>query len=226
MKHASTILTAVLASLSLAIAEEKPNLNAALDLDDPVKVEERINGLIGRLAELRAKAAPVEVKDYTFKTAEGETSLSKLFGERTKLLVIHNMGSECPYCTLWADGFNGILPHLKDAMAVVMVSSETPEEQAAFAKGRKWGFAMASHKDLPYTKEQTTLGEWSDMPGATVYEKIEGKIFLRNKCFFDPGDIYCSMWPLLGLAGIENKDWQPKFKYGAEGIAEDKAPAE
>ena len=220
------LFLSLLATVAVSMAEEKPDLNAALDLDDPAKVEERINGLIGRLAELRAKAAPVEVKDYAFKTAEGETSLSKLFGDRKKLLVIHNMGSGCNYCTLWADGFNGILPHLKDAMAVVMVSSETPEVQAAFAKGRNWGFAMASHKDLPYTKEQTTLGEWADNPGATVYEKIDGKIFLRNKCFFEPGDIYCSMWPLLGLAGIENKDWIPDFKYGPEGKAEDKASAE
>lgn len=159
MKPASILLPALFASAVLAMAEEKPDLNAELDLDDPVKVEERINGLIGRLAELRVKAAPVEVKDYKFNTAEGETSLSKLFGDRTKLLVIHNMGSKCPYCTLWADGFNGILPHLKDAMAVVLVSSETPEQQAAFAKGRGWDFALASHKDLPYTKEQTGLGE-------------------------------------------------------------------
>ncbi len=203
------------ATVSVAMAEEKPDLNADIDLEDPVKVEQRINGLIGRLAELRAKAAPVEVKDYAFRTAEGETSLSKLFGDRTKLLVIHNMGSGCNYCTLWADGFNGILPHLEDAMAVVLVSSETPEAQAAFAKGRGWGFTLASHKDLPYTKEQTTLGEWADNPGAAVYEKVGDKIVLRNKCFFEPGDIYCSMWPLLGLAGIENKDWIPDFKYEA-----------
>lgn len=223
MKH---ILPALLASAVFAMAEEKPDLNAELDLDDPVKVEERINGLIGRLAELRVKAAPVEVKDYKFNTVEGETSLSKLFGDRTKLLVIHNMGSGCNYCTLWADGFNGILPHLKDAMAVVLVSSETPEQQAAFAKGRGWGFALASHKDLPYTKEQTTLGEWADNPGAAVYEKVGDKIVMRNKCFFDPGDIYCPMWPLLGLAGIENKDWIPDFKYAAEKKGEAAKPEE
>ena len=228
MKTALPILLGILASASLSMGEGKPDLNGEIDLQDPAKVEERINGLIGHLAELRAKAKPVEVKDYAFHTVGGETSLSKLFGDRKKLLVIHNMGSGCSYCTLWADGFNGILPHLKDAMAVVMVSSDTPEHQAAFAKGRNWGFTMASHKGLPYTKEQTGLGEWTDMPGASVYEKVGEEIVLRNKCFFDPGDIYCPMWPLLGLAGIENKDWQPKFTYEAgkkeEGAKPEKAP--
>ena len=213
MKNAFTILLGILASASFSMGEEKIDLNSDINLEDPVKVEERINGLIGRLAELRAKAKPEEVKDYKFLTVGGETSLSKMFGDRKKLLVIHNMGSVCNYCTLWADGFNGILPHLNDAMAVVLVSSEAPEKQAAFAKGRNWGFTMASHKGLPYTKEQTSFGEWADNPGAAVYEKVGDKIVLRNKCFFDPGDIYCSMWPLLGLAGIANKDWQPKFNY-------------
>lgn len=222
MKQASTILTALLASLSLAMAGEKPDLNADIDLDDPAKVEERINGLIARLSELRVKAPRLEVIDYKLLTVGGETNLSKLFGDKQKLLVIHNMGKECPFCTLWADGFNGILPHLEDAMAVVLVSTDTPEEQAAFAKGRGWRFRLASHKDLAYTAERTGNG----MPGAAVYEKVGGKIFLKNQCLFDPGDIYCPMFPLLGLAGMENKEWQPKFKYGPDDKGEDKAPAE
>ena len=35
------------------------------------------------------------------------------------LIVIHNMGASCPYCTLWADGFNGIYDHLADRAAFV-----------------------------------------------------------------------------------------------------------
>ena len=34
-----------------------------------------------------------------------------------RLLMIHNMGEACRYCTLWADGFNGFLPHLEDALS-------------------------------------------------------------------------------------------------------------
>ena len=200
-------------SLAMTNAEDKVNLNSDIDLADQAKVEERINLLIKHLGELRVKAKPVEVKDYAFKTTTGDTTLSQLFQKKSKLLVIHNMGKECPYCTLWADGFTGLLPHLSDAMDVVLVSTDSPAEQEAFAKSRGWKFRMASHKDMPYAKEQTTLGETMDMPGATVYEKIDGKIYLKNKCFFDPSDIYCPMWSFIGLAGIEPNDWEPKYEY-------------
>ena len=49
------------------------------------------------------------------RTLAGETTLLDLFGDRDTLLAIHNMGQGCRYCTLWADGFNGLLPHLESA---------------------------------------------------------------------------------------------------------------
>ena len=27
-------------------------------------------------------------------------------------MVVHNMGSSCPGCTLWADGYNGVHHHV------------------------------------------------------------------------------------------------------------------
>ena len=213
MKTTFTFMLSLLAFTSYAMAEATIDLNSNIDLKDPENVEKRINLLIKHLGDLRSKSKPLEVKDYKFKTTNGETSLSKLFGTRSKLLVIHNMGKDCNYCTLWADGFNGILPHINNAMGVVLTSTDSPKEQVTFAKSRGWNFEMASHKDLPYTKEQTTEGKWSDSPGASVYEKIDGKIYLKNKCFFDDGDIYCSMWSLLRLAGMKHDEWQPKTKY-------------
>jgi predicted dithiol-disulfide oxidoreductase (DUF899 family) len=213
MKRIIRLILGMSFSLAIIQAEEKVDLNSDINLADQEKVEERINLLIKHLGELRVKAKPVEVKDYAFKTSAGETTLSQFFHKKSKLLVIHNMGKECPYCTLWADGFTGLLPHLSDAMDVVLVSTDSPSEQEAFAKSRGWKFKMASHKDMPYTKAQTGLGEMTDMPGATVYEKIDGKIYLKNKCFFDPSDIYCPMWSFIGLAGIEPKDWEPNCEY-------------
>lgn len=58
-------------------------------------------------AEMRAVTAAIEpqpVADHVFGTLNGSTMLSALFGERDELIVIHNMGSKCAYCTLWADG--------------------------------------------------------------------------------------------------------------------------
>ncbi len=54
-----------------------------------------------KLAELRSKEQPAEVPDYDFRTEGGTVSLSDMFGDRDRLLVIHNMGQGCRYCTLW-----------------------------------------------------------------------------------------------------------------------------
>jgi len=76
------------------------------------------------LAELRRAQPREDVKDYTFQTANGDVKLSDLFDGRPDLLIIHNMGQACRYCMLWADGFNGVLPHLENRTAVVMVNPD------------------------------------------------------------------------------------------------------
>src|SRR6266481_1402041 len=67
----------------------------------------QISDLRGKIRELQQSAEPQAVMDYTFATPDGPVRLSQLFGDKASLFVIHNMGAGCPYCTLWADGFNG-----------------------------------------------------------------------------------------------------------------------
>ncbi|HJT09252.1 MAG TPA: DUF899 family protein, partial [Candidatus Nitrosotalea sp.] len=56
-----------------------------------------------------------QVNDYELLDSENrKVNLSKLFGKKKDLIIVHNMGKTCPYCTMWADGFNGLLPHLED----------------------------------------------------------------------------------------------------------------
>ena len=57
----------------------------------------------------------------------------QLFGSMKDLFVIHNMGSGCPYCTLWADGYNGIYEHLTSRAAFVIASPDSPAAQQRFA---------------------------------------------------------------------------------------------
>ena len=76
-------------------------------------MEQQILELNQKLVELRKANSPIEVPNYPFRTQAGETTLLELFGDRDRLLAIHNMGQGCRYCTLWADGFNGFLPHLE-----------------------------------------------------------------------------------------------------------------
>lgn len=154
-----------------------------------------------------------EVTNYEFETEFGPTTLLDLFGRHNKLLLIHNMGQGCRYCTLWADGFNGFVPHLESAMSVVLVSKDSPEVQRKFANSRGWRFRLASHGGGAYMKEQTKMDDYSDMPGAATYERDGDRILRKNGCVFGPGDLYCPVWNLLGLAGIGEEDWTPQFRY-------------
>lgn len=164
-----------------------------------------------KLAALRKAEPSREVKDYAFKTLEGETSLSALFAGRDKLLVIHNMGEACRYCTLWADGINGVLPHLEAAMSVALVSKDPPETQRRLAQDRGWRFRMASHGGGAYMAEQS-VGD-GNYPGAVVYTKSGAKILRGGAARFGPGDLYNPLWHFLSLAGIGESAFTPQFHY-------------
>lgn len=177
------------------------------------ELESQIFELMTQLNKLRKSSAGETVRNYSFTTINGETSLLKLFGEKNQLLVIHNMGQACRYCTLWADGFNGFLKHLESVMSVVLVSKDPPELQRQFANSREWRFRLASHGGGEYMSDQINADGAVNMPGAVVYERDGKKIMRKNSCLFGPGDIYCSMWSLLGLAGLSEADWTPQYNY-------------
>jgi len=177
------------------------------------ELEQRVFDLIAKLNELRKSSGGDEVRNYSFATINGKTDLLSMFGSKSTLLLIHNMGQGCRYCTLWADGFNGFLKHLESVMAVVLVSKDPPELQRQFANSREWRFRLASHGGGDYIREQTVMDGEENMPGAVVYERDGDKITRKSSCIFGPGDIYCSMWSLLGLAGLGSDDWTPQYAY-------------
>lgn len=176
-------------------------------------LEQQIFDLNMKLVELHKANTGSEIPNYRLQTQQGETTLLQLFGTHDKLLAIHNMGQGCRFCTLWADGFNGFLPHLESAMSVVLVSKDAPDLQRQFANARGWRFRLASHLGGDYIREQTVLKGEDNMPGAVVYLRHGEKILRQNACVFGPGDQYCSMWSLLGLAGLSEADWTPQFSY-------------
>jgi predicted dithiol-disulfide oxidoreductase (DUF899 family) len=174
-------------------------------------LEAEIMEKASRLARLRAAEPAVEVKDYEFQTLNGPARLSALFADRDRLLMIHNMGGGCRYCTTWADGINGVLRHLEEAMAVVLVSKDPPDVQRRLAEDRGWRMRMASHGGGPYMTEQS-IGE-GNYPGAVVYELEGGKILRRGRAPFGPGDLYSPLWHFLALAGVPAEEFTPQFHY-------------
>lgn len=182
--------------------------------DNAIQVlEKKIYDLSIELSQLK-KEAPLEpVPDYEFKTVLGKVRLSELIHPTGNLLMIHNMGQGCRYCTLWADGFNAFLPHLESILSVALCSKDSPADQKAMANSRGWRFTMVSHGGGTYSKEQSVMPGHDNMPGVVYYEQHDKQIFRKNASVFGPYDQYCSIWHLLAMAGIGAEEWTPQFRY-------------
>ena len=177
------------------------------------EIQLQLHELTGELGRLLKQSRGIEVPFYRFETAAGEVSLLDLFAGKDTLLAIHNMGQGCRYCTVWADGFNGLLPHLESAMSVVLLSKDPPDVQRRLANARGWRFRLASHGGGAYIREQSVVQGQNNYPGAVVYKREGARILRYNACVFAPGDLYCPLWSLLALAGIGAEDWTPQFSY-------------
>ncbi len=178
-----------------------------------IELEQKIGELLAELNALRKKNMGTPVPNYTFSTLTGETTLRDLFGSKNILLAIHNMGQACRYCTLWADGFNGLLMHLESVISVVLLSKDSPEIQHRFASSRGWRFQLASHGGGDYIREQSVYEGSDNFPGAVIYQRDGDRVLRKNSCVFGPGDIYCAQWSLLALAGLGEGDWTPQYSY-------------
>lgn len=164
---------------------------------------------------LRAQLAPIKIEDYTLINPEGvSVKLSELFGTSNQLLIIHNMGKRCTYCTLWADNLNGVTKPLADAVPFVLVSPDTPEAQKEFAASRGWQFPMLSAAGTDFIARmgfEPKPGAFN--PGVSVLLKKEDGLYQAATDSFGPGDPYCSVWHFLDLLPQGHGNWQPKYVY-------------
>lgn len=121
----------------------------------------KVAELRGKMRALQQSVEPQVVRDYEFSTTEGMVRLSELFGDKEYLFVIHNMGASCPNCTLWADGFNGILPHIENRAAFVVASPDEPAAQQRFKTARGWQLRMVSYLDTGFARDMGYRSDWS-----------------------------------------------------------------
>src|ERR1041385_3981634 len=99
-----------------------------------LKLENKIMKQKATLAKLRRRVPLKHVEDYLLTTTQGRlVKISQLIGKKDELILIHNMGTSCPYCTMWADGFNGELHHIENRAAFVVETPNAPSVQRKFA---------------------------------------------------------------------------------------------
>lgn len=182
------------------------------EIDD---LQKQISELKEQLTEARRRRPVEPVVDYQLIGADGvPVSLSMLFGDKDDLIVVHNMGRGCNYCTMWADGLNGDLHHLEDRAAFVVSSPDDPDTQSAFATSRGWRFRMVSVAGSSFAKDlgfEMNPGEY--WPGVSAFHRQQdGTIVRTGRDFFGPGDDYCAPWPLFNLLEGGAGSWEPKVE--------------
>jgi predicted dithiol-disulfide oxidoreductase (DUF899 family) len=177
-------------------------------------LEQELSEKSQRLAELKRALPRERVQDYTLAGWDGPVTLSSLFRGKRDLIVIHNMGKGCRYCTLWADGFNGVWTHLANRAGFVVCSPDAVETQKAFAESRQWEFPMVSGADSTFIQDMGFRGEKSWHPGVSTFHLADdGTIERVARAEFGPYDLFCGVWHLIALLGDGEKGWEPKYSY-------------
>ena len=179
----------------------------------------RIAELRAEMREIQANIEPEKIADYEFSTPDGPVTLAALFGVHDSLIMIHNMGARCRYCTLWADGFNGLAEHLQNRAAFVVSSPDSPDAQHKFARTRGWRFRMVSHQDTSFADDmgyRDNSNESSDdpwQPGVSVFKKSGNQIERVSDTYLGPGDAFCVAWHLFDLLPEGSATWEPQYRY-------------
>ena len=173
----------------------------------------QLAGIKSKMRELQARIEPEPVADYVFSTPEGPVTLSALFGDKQELFVIHNMGKGCAYCTLWADGFNGVQHHLRDRAGFVVSSPDVPEVQQEFAASRGWLFPMVSHAGSSFAEDMGYRRDGKFWPGVSVFRKQENGIVRISDTGLGPDDEFCVVWSLFDLLPVGPDSWRPRYSY-------------
>ena len=115
---------------------------------------------------------------------------------------------------MWADGINGLYPHLADRAGFVVVSPDSPAVQQKFALSRDWRFPLASGAGSDFAKDMGFMPKPDEpWPGVSTFRRVRGKIFRVASAPFGPFDAFCATWPLFALLADGVDGWQPKFRY-------------
>ncbi|HET6513095.1 MAG TPA: DUF899 family protein [Candidatus Kapabacteria bacterium] len=158
-------------------------------------------------------------KPYSFiDWSNNRVPLAELFGDKDDLIVIHNMGKGCTYCTLWADEINGIRGHLSDRAALVVINPNPVAVQKEFALSRGWKFRMLSDADMDFTYDMGFAlekdGKRYAQPGfSTFHRDASGTITRIGYDEFGPGDQYSSVWHFFDLLKDGANEWEPEYSY-------------
>lgn len=181
-----------------------------------INLEKKIQSLKEELGTLYQQQPKTPIQNYQFEDHDRNlVTLAELFNGKQELIIMFNMGRGCPYCTLWADGYNGFTDHLLNRAGFAVVSPDPPEIQKEFYQSRGWRFPMVSHYQNNFAKDfGYKLDGENYLPGVATFSKDEsGQLYFHVTSQFGPGDNFCSQWDFLRMLPDGENNWAPKYHY-------------
>jgi predicted dithiol-disulfide oxidoreductase (DUF899 family) len=191
--------------------------------------EKELTRIRDRLAEERRALPWVKVeKPYLFDSTDGRKTLSDLFKGRPQLVVQHFMfapewNEGCKSCSFWADGFEGMIPHLAARDTTLVAISRAPlEKLEAFRTRMGWTFDWVSSVQgdfnfdyaVSFTPDQIKSGAKlynfgtsgfgaEEAPGISVFYRDEaGEIYHTYSCFARGLDMMNTAYHYLDLTPL------------------------
>jgi predicted dithiol-disulfide oxidoreductase (DUF899 family) len=205
-----------------------------------LKAEIDLLDRIEHVAALR-RALPLvrKVKDYEFRegppdlsvnspTSFFSTRLSELFSNgKDSLIVDHLMfaaddDKACPMCSMWADGYNAIAPHVGNKTNFVLVAKAEIGKLRDWARARGWrNIRLLSSHDSTFNRDFGFEERNGDQnPGISVFRRNGDAIyhFYSQQANPVPGrfrgiDPYSPVWNLFDALPEGREDWFPEHFY-------------
>jgi len=146
-----------------------------------------------------------------------KVTLSELFGDRDELMVVHNMGKNCSYCSLWADGYSGITDQIESRCGFAVINMDTPADNKFRIAQRKWTFPLLSDVSGQFTKEcgfesvqKADIGTCPLKCGISTFSKEENKIYqVAYSTEYGPFDTFSPIWHMFRLLPKGVGTWEP-----------------
>lgn len=189
-----------------------------------------------RVAELR-RSLPADqpVEDYALRTCSAagddparEVRLSQLVdAERTLVLVQFMFGGAqqepCPMCTLWADGYDGVAPHLRQRIDFGVVVAGDLARFREYARERGWRHlrlfssqGSSMKRDLGFETE-----DGAQLPGVSVFLRGDDgapRHFYSSSAYlgsagFRGMDLLSPLWHFLDLTPEGRGDFMPRKRH-------------
>jgi predicted dithiol-disulfide oxidoreductase (DUF899 family) len=184
---------------------------------------------IERVAALR-RATPQGpiVRDYEFLDGSARVKLSDLFSHGKPSLVMYHVmywqddGEFCPMCSMWADAWNGVAPHVAQRANIVIASLAPPKTLNEWKEKRRWDrIRVVADADDSFARDAGAQNrEGKPVSTVLVFEKTPEGIrhhYTAHAEFSDGScrgvDQLCPTWSIVDLLPSGRGDWHAGNDY-------------